>query len=222
MPRGGSAIATATVCQRIGHDGGMTHLRYAGLPFATQYQAVQTIIAGQPELMRILGVLRDRALPDAWITSGAIYNIVWNHLTDRPALTGIKDVDIIYFDPDDLSYAAEDAVIRDIGAALGDIDLPLEIRNQARVHLWFPERFGFAYPQLTHATQSLDYYASKTHAVAARLAPDGGIEIAAPFGLEFLFAFRMVPNHALDNRVTHAEKGTRAQAIWPELTVEPW
>ena len=200
----------------------MNHLRYSGLPFAEQQTAVRTIIAGQPVLMRILEVLRDKALPDAWITSGAIYNAVWNHLTNRPALDGIKDVDIIYFAPDDLSYVAEDAVIRSIGAALSGIGLPVEIRNQARVHLWFPERFGLFYPQLTHATQSLEYYASKTHAVAARLAPDGGIEIAAPFGLDFLFSFRMVPNHALDNRVTHAEKSARAKALWPELTAEPW
>ena len=200
----------------------MDHLRYSGLPHETQMQALETIIAGQPDLMRVLGVLRAVTLPDAWITSGAIYNTVWNYLTGRPMLGGIKDVDVIYFDPDDLSYEAEDAVIREVGAALSDIGLPVEIRNQARVHLWFPERFGVSYPRLTHATQSLDFYASKTHAVAARLATDGGIEIAAPFGLDFMFSFRMVPNHAIDNSVTHAAKSARAKAIWPELVVEPW
>ena len=43
--------------------------------------------------------------------------------------------------------------------------VPVEVRNQARVHLWYPARFGNAYPKLTHTTQSLQYYASQTHAV---------------------------------------------------------
>ena len=46
--------------------------------------------------------------------------------------------------------------------------------------------------------------------------------IVAPFGLDDLFSFRMVPNPALDNRASHTRKGERAKTIWPELTIVPW
>ena len=200
----------------------MNHLRYAGLPHDQQIAALEDIVRTEPLLMRVLRTLRDLDLPDAWLTSGAIYNTAWNRLTGKPSLTGIKDFDIIYFDDTDLSYEAEDRVIARVAAALGGIGVPVEVRNQARVHLWYPERFGSAYPKLAHATQSLDYYASQTHAVAMCLKADDTFETVAPFGLDFMFSFRMVPNRVLDNRETHEEKSARAKAIWPEIEIEPW
>lgn len=197
------------------------HLRYAGLDPVTQHAALTAIIRAEPVLMDVLTRMRALNLPDPLLGSGAIYNTVWNHLTGRPPLTGIKDFDVIYFDGSDLSYEAEDAVIRRAATAFAG-PVPVEVRNQARVHLWFPEKFGTPYPQLKSSAEALANYASKTHAVAARLEADGSLAIAAPFGLEDLFAFRITPNRALENRVTHETKAARALSIWPELTVVPW
>ena len=210
----------------LGEESGMicamTHLRFAGLAHDEQIAALERIVRGNAVLMDALTTVRELGLPDAWIASGAIYNSVWNELTGRPLLTGIKDVDLIYFDAADPSFDAEDRIIARVNARFAGFVLPVETRNQARVHLWYPERFGHAYPKLTHATQSLDYYASKTHAVAVRLDAGDTLRVEAPFGLDLMFSFRMVPNHALANRETHERKGARAKAIWPELVVEPW
>jgi hypothetical protein len=200
----------------------MTHLRFAGRPHDEQVTALETIVRGEPLLMAVLEGLRDLDLPDWLLVSGAIYNSVWNALTGRPSLTGIKDIDVIYFDDTDLSYEAEDKVIGAVDARFAQLPVPVEVRNQARVHLWFPKKFGTNYPQLTRAAQSLDYYASRTHAVAVRLDVDGTLDVVAPFGLNDIFSFRVIPNHALDNRKAHVEKGARAKAVWPELIVEPW
>ena len=48
---------------------------------------------------------------------GAVYQPVLNHLTSRPLDYGIKDFDLAYFDSSDLSYEAEDAIIRRVRAA---------------------------------------------------------------------------------------------------------
>lgn len=172
--------------------------------------------------MHILGGINALALPDPLLASGAIYNTVWNVLTGRPPLTGIKDADIAYFDDSDLSYAAEDAVIRRAMDQFAGSPLPVEIRNQARVHLWFPEKFGTPYPQLRCSADMMLNFASRTHAVAVRLERDGRLSVHAPFGLEDIFAFRITPNVRLDNAATHAEKAARARLVWPELSVVPW
>jgi hypothetical protein len=98
----------------------------------------------------------------------------------------------------------------------------VEVRNQARVHLWFAERFGCAYPQLATADESLRYYASIMHAVGVRLEDDGRLDVAAPFGLGDMFAMVIRPNRTLPNAASHASKAARAKAIWPEVVVEPW
>lgn len=198
------------------------YLRYAGAAPDVQRSALITIIERQPYLVRLLDGMVELGLPDALLGSGAIYNTVWNVLTGRPPLTGIKDADIVYFDATDLSYAAEDRVIRSAAAHFADLPLPVEVRNQARVHLWFPQKFGMAYPRLQSSAEMLGYFATRTHAVGARRTSGGDIEIIAPFGLDDLFSFRLTPNPVLANRATHEAKAARAMALWPELKFVPW
>lgn len=198
------------------------HLRFAGADPIEQRRVLEGIIRAQPVLMNLLVGLRDLGLPDPLLGSGVIYNSVWNALTGRPPLTGIKDADVVYFDDSDLSYEAEDAVIRRATAQFSALPIPVEVRNQARVHLWFPQKFGMAYPRLRHSAEMLQYFATKTHAVAARLTADDTISIFSPFGLDDMFAFRVTPNTVLANRQTHEDKAKRAKAVWPELTIVPW
>lgn len=195
------------------------HLRYAGADPATQEQALRDIIAQSPDLTGWLTRLHALDLPDSWLVSGAIYNLVWNHLTDRPALHGIKDVDLFYFDPD-LSYEAEDRAIRRVTAHFPPTPV-VELRNQARVHLWYPRHFGQPYPQLACSRQAIDLFAARTHCIGAR-PTKAGLELYAPYGLDDIFSFRLTPNLALDNRATHHAKAVRQMALWPELKLVPW
>jgi hypothetical protein len=83
------------------------------------------------------------ALPDAWIVSGCLVQSVWNV---RAVDYGIADYDIFYFDPD-TSWQAEDAVIRELQSRLANLDVKVEVRNQARVHLWYPENMDCPTPR---------------------------------------------------------------------------
>ena len=118
-----------------------------------------------------------------------------NHLTGRPLDYGIKDYDLAYFDPADLSYEAEDAVIRRVKAAFNEpLRSMVEVRNQARVHLWFEAKFGEAYSPLSCAAEALERFTSATFAVGVRLEPGDRLHVEAPVGLADLFALRPRPN----------------------------
>ena len=198
------------------------HLRYAKATPDEQLGALETLVRGNEALMSVLEILRAAELPQALVGGGAVYQTVWNGLTGRPTWYGVKDIDAIYFDDTDLSYAAEDAVIRRVGALLSDAPVPVEIRNQARVHLWFGEKFGFDVAPLKSSSEALTRYASRTHAVAVALEDDRHLRIEAPFGLDDLFAFRVTPNRLGKSRQAHIEKGERARRVWPEVEVMPW
>jgi hypothetical protein len=182
----------------------------------------EAIIRSDPNLMHLLDRLRSLGLPQWRLVAGCLYQTVWNTFTDRARGTGIKDYDLIYHDGGDVSWEAEDAVIRRVADATRGCVGPVEARNQARVHLWFAERFGCAYPPLAAADESLRYYASIMHAVGVRLEDDGRLDVAAPFGLDDMFAMVIRPNRTLPNAASHASKAARAKAIWPEVVVEPW
>jgi hypothetical protein len=182
----------------------------------------EAIIRSDRDLMRLLDRLRSVGLPQWRLVAGCLYQTVWNALTNRARGTGIKDYDLIYHDRGDLSWEAEDAVIRRVATATRGCVGPVEVRNQARVHLWFADRFGCAYPQLATADESLRYYASIVHAVGVRLEDDGSLDIAAPFGLDDMFAMVIRPNRSLSNAASHTSKAERAKTTWPEVVAEPW
>src|SRR5260370_38294523 len=75
------------------------------------------IVQAAPSLMRVLTTVRALDLPDPLVMSGAVYQRVLNRLTGRAADYGIRDYDLGYFDAADISYEAEDVVIRRVAAA---------------------------------------------------------------------------------------------------------
>jgi len=182
----------------------------------------EAIIRSDGDLMDLLERIRRLYLPQWRLVAGCLYQTVWNVLTGRERGIGIQDYDLIYFDDEDLSWDAEDAVIRRVGDATSGCVGPVEVRNQARVHLWFESRFGIPYPPLHCADEALERYASVVHAVGVRLEASDRLDIVAPFGLDDLFAMVIRPNPALDNLASHTGKAARAKAIWPETTVIPW
>lgn len=197
-------------------------LRYAGQGDAVQRAALEELLRADPIVMGALEQARALALPDWRLVAGAIYNTVWNALTGRPPGHGIKDIDLFYFDGSDLGYQAEDRVIRRAAEHFRAGGPPVEVRNQARVHLWYEGHFGHPIAPLRSTDHSIGEFAALTHCVGVRLESDGRLDICTPYGLDPIFAFRLAPNRRNSNAGTYAEKAARARALWPELTVEQW
>jgi len=200
----------------------MSHLRFATSSPEEQHAELIAIVRSEEWLMDTLRKTKALGVEDDWIVAGAIYNTVWNRLTGRPSLQGVKDIDLFYFDPSDLSYEAEDRVIRSGETIFANSPVPVEIRNQARVHLWFGKHFGFEIAPIKDCRDSIGRFASVAYCVGVRLDAKGKVEVFAPYGLTDLFSFRIRPNRFCDNRQTHDNKAARALSLWPELSVEPW
>ena len=133
---------------------------------------------------------------------------------------GLKDYDLAYFDAADLSWEAEDVVIRRVAATRPQpLSALVEVRNQARVHLWFEDHFGEAYAPLANSAEAVGRFTATAFAVGARLESDDSLTIVAPFGLEDLFALRLRPN-PLRPSAAFARTAENARRRWPEITAE--
>ena len=64
-------------------------------------------LSANPVLSDVLGNWDEVALPDCWIVAGAVVQSYWNAVHRFPPLHGISDIDLIYFDPNDLSEKSE-------------------------------------------------------------------------------------------------------------------
>lgn len=179
-----------------------------------------SIVRTTPSLMRVLRTARDLDLPDWLVFSGAIYQPVFNHMTGRVSDYGIRDYDLAYFDGSDLSYDGEDAVIRRVKRAFDEpLASMVEVRNQARVHLWFEAKFHEPYSPLSCTAEALERFASATFAVGVRLEPDDRLRIEAPFGLRDLFALRLRPN-PFRPTVGFAASCANVVRRWPEVVIQ--
>lgn len=180
---------------------------------------LDAIIRADPDLMTVLRTVRGLDLPDWLIFSGSIYQSVWNAATGRTPGYGVRDFDVGYFDPD-TSWEAEDAVIQRAAAAF---EPPLrervEVRNQARVPIWFPAKFGEPYPAIATTAEALERFVAPAFAVGVRLEVNDQLTIAAPFGLEDAFALTLRPNPNRPLAKDWDQVVDRALARWPELVV---
>ncbi len=177
------------------------------------------ILRADADLMHVLTTVRGLDLPDWRVFSGAVYQSAWNALTGRPAGYGRKDFDLGYFDPD-TSWDAEDVIIKRVAAAFEEpLRTDVEVRNQARVPLWFPAHFGEPYDPIAGTDEALERFVAPCFAIGVRLEADDTISVAAPLGLTDLFDLVLRPNPNRGVAKDWPRVVEKRLALWPELTV---
>jgi uncharacterized protein len=155
-------------------------------------------------------------LPDCWLVAGCLFQTVWNLQSGRPAAENIHDYDVFYFDDADLSYEAEDRVIRRVASAFADLPVTIEVKNQARVHLWYRQRFGHDYPQLRSSRDGIDRFLVACTCVGVSCSVEGFGSVYAPNGLDDLYAGVLIANGAVAS-ARFAEKALSYTERWASL-----
>jgi uncharacterized protein len=181
----------------------------------------ERIVRLNPIVGAILERMDGLELPDCWLAAGALFQTVWNVLCERDPRAGIRDYDLNYFDASDLSWEAEDAAIAAAMAQLDGIDAEIQIRNEARVHLWYEAKFGVPCPPYRSTRHAISTFPNCSSCVGARVA-NGQFELYAPYGLTDLFAMIARPNPVLAPAEVYAAKTARWAQEWPPLTILPW
>ena len=182
------------------------------LQLALANPLVATVLERAPEL----------GVPEWWLTAGVLFQSVWNGLTGRAPGAGIRDADLFYFDPD-TSWDAEDAVIRRGAELFKGVPVPVEIRNEARVHLWYADRFGTPGPApFRDCREAIDSFAAVCCSYGVTVDDGGRRRVYAPHGYTDLFDLVVRPNPRQAPRHVYEAKAARWLTEWPELTVLPW
>jgi hypothetical protein len=193
---------------------------------AGEAMAARRVAARQTDLLdcalanpvnaEILRRLPELGLGEAHLVAGCVFQAVWNRLSGAAPAAGVKDYDVFYFDADDLSYEAEDAVIRRAATLFADLGAPIELKNQARVHLWYRQRFGAAYPQLRSVRDGIDRYLVACTCIGI----DAGTgEVYAPSGFDELWGGVLRPNPLIRQPDLFRAKAESYRSRWPWLRI---
>jgi uncharacterized protein len=179
-----------------------------------------TTIRQNPYNDVLLDRLPSLGLPDCWLVAGCLFQTAWNLKTGRPPTEHIKDYDIFYFDNRDLSFEAEDREIRRLTDAFVDLDVVIEIKNQARVHLWYQQKFGNHYPPLRSSTDGIDRYLVAATCVGISCSPAEPPALYTTYGLDELYAGILRPNPLNSPEDRFIEKCLSYRTRWPWLRIE--
>ena len=172
-------------------------------------------------LDEILGRFEEIALPDSWLVAGCVAQTIWNLRCNLPAELGIKDVDLIYFDAQDLSTETEASHERRVRDLFRALPLKLDVKNEARVHLWYKDRFGYPIEPYSSSADAIATFPTTATSVGIRRV-FSKFECCAPFGLDDLFGLIVRPNKRQVTRSIYEMKADRWRLIWPALTVLEW
>lgn len=168
-----------------------------------------TILMRMPEL----------GIRDWWLTG--LFRTVWNMRLGRSPESGLARYDVYYY-ADDLSAEAEEEVGALAARLFADLRVTVRLRNQARAHLWFPERYGVAYPPLTTAAEGILRLPCSAEVAGLKRTGEDFIDMYAPFGLGDVWTMSVRPNRAMPLAAAYAEKTGRWQMQWPNVTVFSW
>ena len=179
-----------------------------------------TAALANPINRKILERLPMLGAPQACLVAGSVYQAFWNGLSERPVAEGVKDYDLFYFDGSDLSYEAEDVVVRRAGALFADLDVLVDVKNQARVHLWYPQRFGGDYPKLEKVEDGIARFLVRSTCIGLMPQDGGTLRLIAPYGVEETRRGELRPNALwCPDRARFRAKAENYRARWPWLRI---
>ncbi len=178
-------------------------------------------LCSNPINKAILTRLPMLGVADAWLVAGSLYQSYWNSFSGRPITDGIKDYDIFYFDPSDLSYEAEDAVPpRSTGARRSRRPHRHQEPGAGPPLVQGPLRQRLPCPYLV-ARESIGRFQVRCTCVGLQPQADGSLELHAPYGTggTHLRCRLRLNSNCPDQRGIRA-KAESYRARWPWLTIE--
>jgi len=134
--------------------------------------------------MKALSEVRKLGLPQWCIGAGAIRSIVFDY-QNRIKDTEIRDVDVVYFNPEDTSKASDEKYELLLTEKMPEI--PWEVTNQAGVHLWYHLKFGYAVEPLKDIVDAISTWPETCTTVGVTMTQSGDLKVYAPYGLDDLF-----------------------------------
>ncbi|MFV8462778.1 nucleotidyltransferase family protein [Vibrio campbellii] len=179
---------------------------------------IEYLIHQVPELIETAKVCREVGLPNFYIAGGAITQVIWNSIENKPLLDQVKDFDIVYFDSSQLT--SEDEFKRRICSRLSHI-VDVDVKNQATIHERYSTKFGCSIQPYERVEQGIESWLS-AFAIGFTIEGSDHIRIFAPYGLDDAFNMLIKPNKRAMTEQNYNKMTAGYNARWPRVRVLSW
>ena len=189
-----------------------------------QNNIVISILKENKELMSILDYVEKLNLPNFYIAAGSIFQTIWNYYDNKPLNYGIKDIDIIYFDKNDLSVEKDIQYFEKIKCYSDSkgFNYEIDVSNEARMHLWKKEKNNVDIEPYLNSEDAIDKWIATIHAIGITK-ENNNIKIYAPYGLSDIFSRTIRPiKHNGNSKELYDKKANSWKERFNNLTIVEW
>ena len=187
-----------------------------------QISILEKILTQNKVVKEILRLAPKLKMPNWYLGAGGVAQTVWNFEHGFDLINGIKDFDLVYYDSSDISSEAQDVYIQRAKEIFKDIPIPVEIVNEARVHIWYEEEFGRKIDPYKSTEEAINEWPTTATGVGVKYDDNDDFVVYAPYGLNDLFGLILRPNKLKITEDIYLAKVERWTKIWHKLKVIPW
>ena len=161
--------------------------------------------------MQILSAAKEVNLPEWCIAAGFVRNLVWDYLHGYESSTPVKDIDLVYFDKQNLSEEKDRILEKQLTKSLS---CNWSVKNQARMH-WRNQD-----EQYKSTLDAMSYWPEIETAIGVTICQDR-LQLVTPFSLEEILSNTVTLNPKrpkLDVLTKRAQEKGWLQR-WPLLAI---
>ncbi|MCL2226816.1 MAG: nucleotidyltransferase family protein [Oscillospiraceae bacterium] len=186
-----------------------------------QVEQLSNILMQSEPMRSVLEKTKELGIVNYYVGAGCVAQTVWNYQLGLELEQGISDYDVVYYDDSDLSAQAEQSFTDKLQVALKARNIKLDVNNQARVHLWYKDYFGYDISAYGSVEEAINTWPTTATSVGVRL-ESSNLKVYAPFGLNDLFGLIVRANKAQITEKIYMDKVHKWSAKWPSLKIIPW
>ncbi len=186
------------------------------------FKKLRDILEQSRNILYILKQAPKLQMLNWYLGAGCIAQTVWNTLHGFSLENGINDFDLVYYDTSDISYEKEDELIHRGKELLGAVVATLDIKNEARAHLWYEKHFGYAIKPYTSVEDAISTWPTTATSIGVKYNDNNEFVVYAPYGIDDLLKMVIGPNKTQITEEIYLNKVKRWTTIWPKLTIIPW
>jgi uncharacterized protein len=186
----------------------------------SQEDKLIALVEQNPFILELIHAVPELDLPNCYVAGACIAQTLWSLSHGYEAHFGIKDIDLVYFDPD-LSEQKEQQQQMRIQTMFSHFPMEVDVINEARVHLWYESVFGYDIQPYTSVEEAISTFPITAGIVGIR-GNANSYDIYAPLGFADLFNLVIRANKRQITREIYEAKLVRWQPLWPKLTYISW
>lgn len=200
----------------------MSNMQYSCID--KQLEELISILKKNHPLMEMLEYIAELRLPNFYIAAGCVFQTVWNYQDGRDLNYEVKDLDVIYYNPENLSIDTDMKYYEMIQEYARSHSIPYEVdvSNEARMHLWKEKKESEKVLPYQNSEDAIGRWIATVHAIGITI-EDGNIKVYAPYGLSDIFSRTIRPiKHSGNSKELYNKKVTGWQNRFSKLTVVEW